>query len=201
MIDYRDGKELLEVYIKQQNLKRHCLAVEAVMREMARRLKEDEMLWGLTGLLHDLDAEVTAQTPDLHTDLTIKWLEGQLPQEALRAIQAHCGKVEPRSRMEIALRCADPVTGFIVACALMHPTRSLSGLAVVFLLKRFREKRFAAGASREQMAMCVQLGFTLEEFLAMALEAMQGIEEELGLSKVSSSVDNNKSSDHPAEGQ
>jgi predicted hydrolase (HD superfamily) len=156
-------------------------AVEAVMRALAGCLGAEADLWGVTGLLHDLDYAETAEDPQRHARLTCQMLAGRLPDEALHAILAHCGHVPAETPMDWALYCADPTTGLIVAAALMHPSKKLGGLDAQFLLRRFNEKRFAAGADREQIKRCGELGLELEDFLGLSLAAMQGVAAELGL--------------------
>lgn len=173
---------LMRQHIQTVNLQKHVLAVEAVMRALARRLNEDETDWGLAGLLHDLDFEYTKESPQRHTMQTLELLEDyNLDPRILHAIQAHAGHVPLESSMDKAIYCADPVTGFVVACALMHPTKKIANVDVAFMTNRFKEKRFAAGASREQMASCSSLGLELDEFLELSRKAMEEIADELGL--------------------
>lgn len=167
--------------VKNQNLLKHLLASEACMRRLAKGLGEDEELWGLTGLLHDLDYEETLKEPSRHGVVTAQLLRGELPDEGCDAIQAHSGNLERRSRLDKALYAVDPLTGLIVASALMHPERRLSGLTTDFVIRRFKEKRFAAGVDRDQIRSCSELGISLEEFIGWGLEAMQGIAQSLGL--------------------
>jgi predicted hydrolase (HD superfamily) len=102
-------------------------------------------------------------------------------EEIIHAVKAHNEHVPRDSRMDRALYASDPVTGLIVASALMHPDKKLSGLDVDFVMRRFKEKRFAAGADRDQIAACSELGLSLEEFLDIAIASMQGISDDLGL--------------------
>ena len=177
-----EALSLVESYLKNRNLIKHSLAVEAVMRALAERLGEDVELWGLAGLLHDLDYDETCKDMERHGYRTVEMLRGKgLPEELLHAILAHPGHVERKTLMDKALYCADPVTGFIVAAALVHPEKRLEPLDVPFLLRRFKEKHFARGASRSQIASCQELGLGLEEFLGLSLEAMKAISKELGL--------------------
>ena len=183
MISRERALELLHQHIENRNLRRHVYAVEAVMRALADHLKEDADVFGITGLLHDLDYNLTEDDINRHTYLTREWLESEegVSEEMLHSIHAHAGHVERLSNMDKAIYCADPVTGFIVACALMHPEKKIAKLEPDFMLRRFKEKRFAAGASREQMSASSELGFKLEEFLLLARDAMAGISKELGL--------------------
>ena len=176
------AKELLKAYVKRANLYKHCLATGAVMRALAERLGEDAELWHLVGLLHDLDVELTS--PEEHTQRTAEILEGYgLPQYAIKAIRAHndLSGVPREDKLSHALAAADNVTGLIVASALVLPDRKLSSLTLKSLRKRFKEKRFAAGAKRSSIMECEEIGLTLDEFLELALKAMQGIAGELGL--------------------
>ena len=164
------------------NLFKHVLAVEAVMRELAEHFDQDIETWGLTGLLHDLDYEETAKEPDKHTLVTEKILiEYGIDEEIIKAIKCHNDKAPRDSLMGKAIYAADPVTGLIVASALMHPEKCLKALDVDFIMRRFGEKRFAAGANRDQIRSCEDFGLSLEEFLGIALKAMQNIHKELGL--------------------
>ncbi len=174
--------ELVERHLHNNNLVKHCLAVEACMRDFAAHFGEDPEPWALAGLLHDLDYEYTVATPCEHTERTAEMLAGQgLPEEILHAIKAHNLRVEPASRMDLSLLTIDPASGFIIACALMHPDKKLAGVDLAFMKKRFKEKSFAKGASREQMEGCAKLGMTLDEFLTLCLGAMQKTAPQLGL--------------------
>ncbi|MFQ6008959.1 MAG: HDIG domain-containing metalloprotein [Candidatus Zixiibacteriota bacterium] len=164
------------------NLLKHILAVEAGMRRLAEYFGEDVEYWGLTGLLHDLDYNETKDEEARHTYLTREWLDKyNLPEEMLYAINAHPGHVPCQSRLDYALFAVDPATGFIVACALMHPEKKLAALDEGFMLRRFGEKRFAAGASRENMAACSNLGLEAGEFLVLVRDGMAAISDQLGL--------------------
>jgi putative nucleotidyltransferase with HDIG domain len=177
-----EALELVKSKVKAKNLVKHMLAVEAIMKRVAQHFDEDAEMWGLTGLLHDLDYDETAQDFDRHSLLTCEWLkEYDLDQRILYAIRAHPRKVEPQSKMDWALFAADPLSGLVVAAALMHPTKKLKNVTVEFVLNRFKEKRFAAGASREDIQACEKIDLSLEEFVKLALEGMQSVDQELGL--------------------
>lgn len=174
--------QLVEQKIGVNNLLKHILSVEAGMRRLAEHFGEDTNYWGLIGLLHDLDYNETKENAPRHTYVTAEWLqEYHLPDEALYAIHAHPGHVPCKSRLDWALYSVDPTTGFIVACALMHPSKKLASIDAEFMLRRFDEKRFAAGASRENMAACSNLGLSLEEFLMLVRDGMMRITDKLGL--------------------
>ena len=177
-----DAYQLVEQKIGVNNLLKHILAVEAGMRRLAEHFGEDVEYWGLTGLVHDLDYNETKNDASRHTFVTHEWLAGyKLPEEMLYAIHAHPGHVPCKSRLDWALYATDPSTGFIVACALMHPSKKLINIDADFMLRRFDEKRFAAGASRENMAACSNIGLELAEFLMLVREGMLRISDGLGL--------------------
>lgn len=182
MIQRSEALALVEAHLKKRNLVKHVLAVEAIMRVLAPRFGGDPEVWGMAGLLHDLDYETTAEAPDRHGLVTIELLDGvDLPEEVGHAILAHCDKAERKSPVDKAIYAADPVTGLIVASALMHPSKRLADVDAAFVGKRFKEKRFAAGADRGAIASCRELGLDLHEFLEISLKAMQRISGELGL--------------------
>ncbi|MES0278497.1 MAG: HDIG domain-containing metalloprotein [Dehalococcoidales bacterium] len=170
--------------VENANLVKHMLATEVVMRALARRLGEDEEAWGLTGLLHDIDVELTdgdmTQHSMLGSDLT---RELGASEEMVHAILAHNQGhgIALETRLDKALFCADPLTGLITAAALIRPDKKLAGVEARSVQKRFKEKSFAAGADRGQIAGCLELGIELDEFLQIGLSAMKGIAKDLGL--------------------
>lgn len=173
---------LVKKHATNKNLIKHMLATEAVMKRLAQRLDQDEEQWALSGLLHDLDYDVTANDFARHGLITAEILESEDVQESvIHAIKSHPGHFPRESLMDKALYAADPVTGLIVAAALMHPTKKLENVDVDFIQRRFKEKRFAAGADRDQIQSCETLNISLDEFLALSLEAMQGVASDLGL--------------------
>ncbi|OGD09919.1 MAG: phosphohydrolase [Candidatus Aminicenantes bacterium RBG_13_62_12] len=181
-MDRKEALELLGRHLKKPNLVKHCLAVEACMRAMASRLGQDPEPWGLAGLVHDLDYEVTEKSPELHTVETVKILEQKgLAAEVIHAVQAHAGKVNCESAMDWAIYSIDPLTGLIIAATLMHPDKKLKSVELGFVQNRYKEKGFARGARREEIEQCRNLGLELPEFIDICLKAMQGISGELGL--------------------
>ncbi len=170
--------------VRNQNLIKHMLATEAVMKALARRLNESEPEWGLTGLLHDIDVEATEGDPKSHSKVGAEWLrqlgvDETIVNAILRHNEAH--GIPLMTKLDKALFCADPLTGLIIAAALVRPDRKLAGLTLESVKKRFSEKRFAAGANREQIALCREIGLDLEEFLGLGLEAMKAVASELDL--------------------
>lgn len=173
---------LVKKYLKNKNLVKHSLAVEACMRAMADHLGEDGEQWGLAGLLHDLDYEITEKNPDLHTIETVKILEELgLGADIIRAVRAHAGQVECKSPMDWSIFSIDPLTGLIIAATLMHPEKKLRSIDLPFILRRYKEKSFARGARREDIEQIRNISVDLNEFITICLGAMQGIDKELGL--------------------
>ncbi len=181
-MDRHTAYELVCSKIPQENLVKHIISVEAVMRRLAEHFHEDVERWGMVGLLHDLDYVETVDTPERHTFLTKEWLAAypEIDAEMIYAIQCHAEHAECRSQLDWSLFATDPTTGLITAAVLMHPSRKLDQLEVKSVLKRFKDKRFAMGARRDAIAKCDQLGLTLEEFLTLALEGMRNIAAQLG---------------------
>jgi len=152
------------------------------MRAMARKLNQDEEKWGLSGILHDLDYEITEKSPELHTTETVKILaEKGVDPEIIRTVQAHAGHVECQNEMEWSIFSIDPLTGLIIAATLMHPSKKLKEVDLGFVKRRYKEKSFARGARREDIEQIENIGISLDDFISVCIEAMQGIDKDLGL--------------------
>ena len=181
-----DREKILDsVYtnVQDRNMIKHMLATEAIMRSLARKLGEDEEEWGLTGLVHDIDVELVKDDMSSHSRLGADIAEELGASEAMtHAVLCHneAHDVPRETRLDKALFCADPLSGLITAAALVRPDK-LTGLTATSVMKRFREKGFAAGVSREQVAQCRGIGIELEEFISLGIEAMKGIASELDL--------------------
>lgn len=179
-----DALGIVNEYVKNQNLVRHMLAVEAVMRLYADKFGEDVETWGLTGLLHDFDWEI-------HPDLSQHPVAGApilrqrgVPEEIVRAILSHGVDtgVLRQTRMEKALLACDEITGLVTAVALVRPSRSLADLEVSSVKKKWKDKAFAAGADRLEIEKETQdFGVELWEHVGNVIQAMRGIAGELGL--------------------
>lgn len=182
-MDRDQAYRLVVEKIGEGNLLKHIISVEALMCRLAEHFGENSVRWGLVGLLHDLDYAVTADTPEKHTSVTCDWLAvyPEIDEAMKYAIQCHADHEPCLSRMDWALYAADPTTGLLTAAALMHPSRKLSEVKVSSVMKRFKDKRFAAGARREAIAKCSELGLSLEEFFELSLDGMRRISAELGL--------------------
>lgn len=176
---------LLQSYIKNERMLNHCYASEAVMRAMARRLGRDEDQWGLAGLLHDLDVEKVNADPKVHGLETARILEElDVDADIIQAIRMHneeAAKMQRSTVFEHALAAGETVTGLIVATALVYPDHKLASVKPKSVIKRMKEKAFAASVKRENIMECEQAGIPLEEFVPLALIAMTAISDQLGL--------------------
>jgi len=169
--------------VQDKNMIKHMLATEAIMRALAKKLGEDEEEWGITGLIHDIDVELVEGDMSSHSKLSADIAQELGASETItHAILCHneAHGIPRETKLDKALFCADPLSGLITAAALVHPDK-LSGLTTKSVMKRFREKSFAAGVNREQVVQCQGTGLELEEFISLGIEAMKGIAPELGL--------------------
>lgn len=179
-----EALDLLRQYNQNQSLLHHALAVEAVMRYLARQRGADEEQWGLVGLIHDLDYE---RFPAEHCHKTKAILEDQdWPEDAIRAVISHgwglCNDVEPRTEMEKYLYTIDELTGLVTAAALVRPSRSVLDLEAKSVLKKWKQKNFAAGVNREVIEKGLDmLGVGLEELTREVIMGMREKAGEIGL--------------------
>ncbi len=181
-----DAYQLMTSHVKNENLQKHMLAVEAAMRFYARKYGEDEELWGMTGLLHDCDYE---EYPDLreHTRVSADWLrEDGYDERIIYAILAHNDlnvATHPRNNLlSHALFACDEITGMITATALVRPTKSVIGLETSSVRKKMKTKGFAAGVNRDDLYKGAdELGVDLDEHIALVIQAMSSIADKLGL--------------------
>jgi putative nucleotidyltransferase with HDIG domain len=179
-----EALDSIEANVENENLIKHMLATEAIMQALARRLGEDEEEWGLTGLLHDIDMELTEGDMNIHSKLGADLARDLGASEAMaHAILCHneTHGIPRETKLDKALFCADPLTGLITAAALVRPDKKLAGLEAKSVIKKFKQKSFAAGVNREQISLCSEIGLEFDEFIELGLEAMQGIASELGL--------------------
>ncbi len=176
---------LLNEYIKNQNIFKHLLATEVQMRALAKKLNQDEDKWALTGLLHDVDWDMTKQDPRQHSLIAEKMLtEKGLDPEIVSAIKIHnyVHEITPSTLLEKALYCSEMMTGFVVAVTLVQPTKKLADVSVEKIMKKYKEKSFGAGAKREIMNLCQEyLNISVQELAQITLTAMQAIAPDLGL--------------------
>ena len=175
---------LLEKYNRNPRLRTHALCVEATMRAFARDAGEDVEKWGAVGLVHDLDYE---RWPERHCARSAELLEeAGWPEDMIRAVVSHgwgiCSDVEPLSYMENVLYATDELTGLIYAAALMRPSRSVLDLEVPSVMKKWKDKRFAAGVDRGVVeAGAARLGLTVEELVARTVSTMREAADGIGL--------------------
>lgn len=179
-----EAQAILDEWTKNKNLKKHAYAVEAAMRAYARRLGEDEEKWGVLGLLHDFDYERYPDPAD-HPARGAEHLRGRgCPEELVQGVMAHAEHTgTPRdTAMKRAVFAVDELTGLIVAVALVRPSKKLADVTVESVLKKWNDKRFAAGVDRSLVETGArELGVPFEEHVGIVLEAMQGISGDLGL--------------------
>lgn len=177
--------EQLKKHVSNRKMLYHSLSSEAVMRALAGRLGRDEEQWGLAGLLHDIDVEVTGGDPSVHSLKAAELLDGfDLDDEVLDAIRMHneMSTGLPRTtEFQHALAAGETITGLIYATALVYPDRKLAPVKPKSILKRMKEKAFAASVRRENIMECEQIGIPLPEFVEISLNAMKGIAAEIGL--------------------
>jgi len=177
--------ELLHQHLQTPGMIKHSLASEAVMRALARHLGEDEDQWGMAGLLHDIDAEATANDMAAHTHQAIRLLEQEgvdpLIIDAIAMHNAEAHQKERSTRFHHALAAGETITGLITATALVYPDQKIASVKPKSVRKRIKEKAFAAGANRATIAECELIGFALPDFCDLCLAAMQDIAHELGL--------------------
>ena len=176
LLPRQQAVELLHQYIKNERMIFHSLASEVVMRAMARRLGMDEEQWGQAGLLHDLDVEATNAYPYVHGLETARILtEMGVDPELVEAIKLHneMATNEPRTKeFHHALAAGETITGLIVATSLVYPDKKISSVKPKSVVKRMKEKAFAASVKRENIMECELIGIPLEEFAEMAINAM-----------------------------
>ncbi len=183
MLERDEAMALVRAEGPDPHLVNHAVQTEAIMRALAQRLGHDPDLWGVTGLLHDLDFPKTKDTPERHGLDAAEALAGKLPEDALHAIKAHneeCTGVAASCAFDYALRCAETVTGLISAAALVRPTR-MEGMKPKSLVKKMKDKSFAAAVSRERIAEFERLGLERADFLTLAIAAMAEVAADTGL--------------------
>ena len=175
----------LREHVKNEKTIIHSLASEAVMCALARRLNEDEDRWGLTGLLHDIDVEVTHADPKIHALKAAELLEDfKLDEEMLDAIRMHNDEATglPRTtQFQHALAAGETITGLIYATTLVYPDKKIEGVKYKSVRKRMKEKAFAASVNRDHIMECEEIGIPLDEFIQLSVDAMRAISAEIGL--------------------
>jgi len=183
-MDRETTMALLKEYTKSENLIKHALGVEAAMRAYARRFGEDEEKWGIVGLIHDFDYEQNPD-PEHHPEVGARILrERGYPEDVVYAVRAHAEYLNlPRNdNMSKALFAVDELVGFLVAVALVRPSKSIMDVKVSSVKKKMKQKSFAAAVNRDDITRgAEELGVSLEEHLQTVIDAMKGIAADLGL--------------------
>ena len=181
---YGEALALLKEFNQNESLLKHACAVEGVMRYMARKAGEDEEKWGIVGLVHDLDYE---QFPEQHCQKTREILEARgWPEEYIRAIVSHgwgiCSDTEPQSSMEKTLYAIDELTGLVTAAALVRPSKSVMDMEAKSVMKKWKDKSFAAGVNRSVIEQgSAMLGVELRELVSDTIMGMREVSGKTGL--------------------
>lgn len=182
-MDRNEALGLLEKHITKQQMFKHCLASEAVLMAIAKRIGANESDYAMAGLLHDLDSELTdAKTHGLKTSELLK--DFSLNPEIIEAILLHNEEATTTPRSKVfhhALASGETITGLITATALVYPDKKLSSVKVKSITKRMKEKAFAESVNRNTILECEKIGISLDDFAELSLKAMQEISDELGL--------------------
>jgi predicted hydrolase (HD superfamily) len=189
MITREQALQLIDKYVTTDWLKLHMIESEVIMRKLAKYLNENEEVWGISGLLHDLDYDYVNKDPNKHGDEIVKILEKEnieLTEEVIHAIRAHnehSSFIEEKreSKLDYALAASENLSGFLVACTLVQPDKKITSVKVDSVIKKLKTKAFAKAVNRELIYDIDKIGVPLEKFIELALEAMNEISEEIGL--------------------
>ncbi len=182
-MDREEALDLVKGKVSKESNLKHMIAVGAVMRSTARRLNEDENIWEITGILHDIDFEECHGMED-HAIIASEFLEGKVSEEVVQAILAHNHEatgVSVDNPLKRGLVAADAVSGLVIACALVVPSKRLADVKVSSIIKKFGNKDFARGVDRQRILVCEELGIPKDEFMGLALDGMRESAGELGL--------------------
>lgn len=184
MISREEAVVLLKEHVKADNMIKHCFASEAVLRAVARKLGQNEEEWGIAGLLHDIDVEITNADPFTHGPYSANLLKGKITDEMLDAIVMHNEVATGKERERVfqhALAAGETITGLITATTLVYPDKKIASVKASSVTKRMKQKAFAASVKRENIMECEKIGIPLPEFAELSVNAMKEIDEILGL--------------------
>ncbi len=181
-MDLQDARALARDKTEKETTYRHLVSVEGVMRRLGRHFGEDEELWALTGLFHDLDQDQTGDDVERHARLAAEWLrEAGVDDRVVNGVLAHAHEEFQTDRMSKAIVAADAVAGLLVAAALVRPERS-AGMKVSSVKKKLKERAFAPGVNREEIAQAEpNLGLSLDEFIGLGIEGLQEVAPDIGV--------------------
>lgn len=180
-----EAVDVMQIYLEADNLRKHSLATEAIMRTLAPRFGGDPELWGIAGLLHDLDYNETKDRMDQHGLVTEQiLLEKGVNPEICEAIKFHNADhlgLTPTKPIHFALTAAETITGMIVATTLVYPEKKLASVNPKSVSKRMKAKEFARAVNRDRIRQCERIGIPLDEFIVLSIDAMKTISSDLGL--------------------
>ncbi len=193
MISREEAFKLVEKYVTTPWLKLHMRESEVIMRALARKFGEDEEVWGISGLIHDLDYDYVGKDPKRHVVEFDKILEMEslvvgedIPEEMYHAIKSHYEEhpdiqQKRESKLDYALSASETISGFLVACALVQPDKKISSVDVESVKKKFKKKDFAKAVRRELIYDIEKIGISLDEFIEISLKSLREIDTEIGL--------------------
>ncbi len=184
MISREEAVQLLKENVSSENMLKHSFASEAVLRGVAKKLGKNEDEYGIAGLLHDIDVEITNADPFKHGPYAEKLLKGKITSEMLDAIVMHnevATRKERSTLFQHALAAGETITGLITATTLVYPDKKISSVKPKSVTKRMKQKAFAASVKRENIFECEKIGIPLDEFVVLSINAMAEISEVLGL--------------------
>ena len=184
MITREEALKILNANITVENMLKHCYASEAVLRAIAKRLGRNEDEWGIAGLLHDIDVEITKADPLVHGPYAENILKGKITDEMLDAIIMHNEMATGKERFtefQHALAAGETITGLITATTLVYPDKKIASVKPKSITKRMSQKAFAASVKRENILECEKIGIPIHEFAELSLNAMKEISDKLGL--------------------
>jgi len=175
--------DLLHKHISNPKMIAHCIASEAILRALAKKFNENEDVWGIAGLLHDIDVEITEGDARKHAVVGADMLKDELPVDAVDAIKMHNEEATGMERSGLfqhALAAGETVSGLIFATALVYPDKKIASVKAKSVVKRMKEKKFAASVNRETILECEKIGIPIDEFVQLALDALKPIATEIG---------------------
>lgn len=180
-----EAERLLKRYVRNDKMLYHCYASEAVMRALAKKLGRDEDKWGLAGLLHDIDSEITNADPLKHGLVAEELLRDEgIEEDILDAIKMHNEEatgLDRTTEFQHALAAGETITGLIYATALVYPDKKIKDVKAKSITKRMNQSAFAASVSRANILECEKIGLSLNDFTEIALDAMKEIADKIGL--------------------